>query len=418
MFSLPPLLSPARATVQPIPHALACMASIAIGALVALTTWYPGHWHMLLLLLPAVWSRVRGHTSAFAIWIGYYLAGARDIPVVCMRFFADYGELTRPEALMLGIAFWIAQACVLATPWAILKPASNASASHHALCAVVATTLATVPPLGIIGWLSPAYVASKLFPGWKAPGLVLGITAIACAASISRARFARQVATLLVILSLLARSVASEPVVSSRWTGLDTRLGRFDQSSYASLYARTHQVQAIAQRAFSKGATVVVLPEEIVGLWRPGTEYWWRDDIQALTAAKRTLIVGMDLTASDTPFRYTDSAVIVGADQGRLDSRQPVPAALWRPGAAVSAARGSLSQPYVVVAGKSVAVSICYEDLLWWPHWRILLQSPDVIVSLSNSWFDSDLALAHIQRQGIAAIARLSGVPLLRAVNR
>ncbi|WP_240202023.1 hypothetical protein [Burkholderia sp. LMG 13014] len=48
----------------------------------------------------------------------------------------------------------------------------------------------------------------------------------------------------------------------------------------------------------------------------------------------------------------------------------------------------------------------------------MLLQSSDVLVSLSNSWFDSDLALAHIQRQGIAAIARLSGTPLLRAVNR
>nr|WP_258187838.1 conjugal transfer protein TraB [Trinickia symbiotica] len=384
----------------------------------ALAAWYPGHWQVLLLLLPAVWSRVRGRASAFAIWIGYYLAGARDIPLVTMRFFSGYGELTRPEGLALGVAFWIGQACVLATPWALLKPDSDSSATRHALCAAVATMLVTVPPLGIIGWLSPAYVASALFPGWKAPGLVFGITATACAASVSRARFARQVATLLVILSVVARSVASAPVVPSRWTALDTRLGRFDQSSYASLYARTQQVQAIAQRAFSKGATVVVLPEEIVGLWRPATEYWWRDDIQAFAAAKRTLIVGMDLTVSVTPFRYTDSAVVVGVNHGRLDSRQPVPAALWRPGAAVSAIRGSLTQPYVMVAGKSVAFSICYEDLLWWPHWRILLQSPDVIVSLSNSWFDSDLALAHIQRQGIAAIARLSGVPLLRAVNR
>lgn len=418
MFSLPPRLRLARATAQPVPHALACVASIATGALVALAAWYPGHWQVLLLLLPAVWSRVRGRTSAFAIWIGYYLAGARDIPVVGMRFFSGYGELTRPEALMLGVAFWIAQACVLATPWAVLKPETNASAARHSGCAAIATMLATVPPIGIIGWLSPAYVASTLFPGWKAPGLVLGITATACAASISRARFARQLATLLAILSLLALSLASAPVAPSRWTALDTRLGRFDQSSYASLYARTQQVQAIAQRAFSKGATVVVLPEEIVGLWRPATDYWWRDDIQALAAAQRTLIVGMDLTASDTPFRYTDSAVIVGADHGRLDSRQPVPAALWRPGAAVSAIRGSLTQPYVMVAGKSVAFSICYEDLLWWPHWRILLRSPDVLVSLSNGWFDSDLALAHIQRQGIAAVARLSGVPSLHAVNR
>jgi apolipoprotein N-acyltransferase len=75
-------------------------------------------------------------------------------------------------------------------------------------------------------------------------------------------------------------------------------------------------------------------------------------------------------------------------------------------------------QPYLTVDGKRVAFSMCYEDLLWWPHWRMLLQSPDVLISLSNGWFDSDLALAHIQRQGIAAIAHLSGTPMLRAVNR
>lgn len=373
---------------------------------------------MLLLILPAVWSRVRGRIPALAIWMGYYLAGARDIPVVSMRFFSGYGELTRPEAFVLGLLFWVTQACVLATPWVVLKPEPNAGAARYALCAAVAAVLVTVPPFGIIGWLSPAYVASALFPGWKAAGLVLGVAAIACAASVSRSRFARHVATLLLILSAVAHSVASAPDGPSGWVALDTRFGRFDQSRYASLYARMQQVKVITQRAFTAGATVVVLPEEIVGLWRPAMDYWWRDDLQALATAKRTLIIGMDLTVSGTPLRYTDSAIIVGASHGRIDSRQPVPAALWRPGATVSAIRGDLMQPYTKLAGKRVAFSICYEDLLWWPHWRVLLQSPHVIVSLSNSWFDSDLALAHIQRQGIAAVARLSGTRLLRAVNQ
>ncbi|MEC5406566.1 conjugal transfer protein TraB [Paraburkholderia sp. MPAMCS5] len=350
--------------------------------------------------------------------MSYYLVGARDIPLVCMRFFSGYGELSRPEAFMLGLLFWSAQACVLATPWALLKPQSNASAARYALCAASATVLVTVPPLGIIGWLSPAYVASTLFPSWKAPGLILGLTAIACAAAFSHCRFARQAAMLLLILSAVAHSVENARVVPSRWVALDTRFGRFDQSSYALLYARTQLVEATTQRAFTAGATVVVLPEEIVGLWRPALAYWWRKDLQALAAENRTLIIGLDLTVSGKPFRYTDSALIVGANHGRLDSRQPVPAALWRPGAAVSAIRGSLMQPYLTVDRKRLAFSMCYEDLLWWPHWRMLLQSPDVLISLSNGWFDSDLALAHIQRQSIAAIAHLSGTPMLRAVNR
>lgn len=418
MFSLHSRLPPAHTFFRTVPHWLVCAASTATGALVALAAWYPGHWQVFLLLLPAAWSRVRGRSAAFAIWVGYYLTGARDIPVVSMRFFSGYGEVMRPEALLLGFALWIAQAFVLAAPWALLKPEANATAIHHASRAAVATVLVTVPPLGIIGWLSPAYVSSELFPDWKLAGLVLGVTALACGASVSQSRLARHIATLLLILSLVARGFAVVPVSPSRWVAPDTRFGRFDQSSYVLLYSRTQQVRALAQRTFAAGATVVVLPEEIVGLWRPAMGYWWHDDIQAFTATNRTLIIGMDLTVSGTPLRYTDSAVIVGANHGRMDSRQPVPVTLWRPGATVSAIRGSLMQPYATVAGKSVAFSICYEDLLWWPHWRLLLQSPDVLVSLSNSWFDSDLALADIQRQGIAAIARLSGAPLLRAVNR
>jgi hypothetical protein len=254
-----------------------------------------------------------------------------------MRFFSGFGELTRYEAFMLGLLFWSAQACVLATPWAVLKPEPSGTAARHAFCAAIATALVTVPPLGIIGWLSPAYVASTLFPGWKAPGLILGVTAIGCAAAFSHCRFARQAAMLLLILSAAAHSVENARVVPSRWVALDTRFGRFDQSSYAFIYARTQLVEAITQRAFTAGATVVVLPEEIVGLWRPAMAYWWRKDIQALVAANRTLIIGVDLTVSGMPFRYTDSALIVGASHGRIDSRQPVPAALWRPGAAVSA---------------------------------------------------------------------------------
>lgn len=63
-------------------------------------------------------------------------------------------------------------------------------------------------------------------------------------------------------------------------------------------------------------------------------------------------------------------------------------------------------------------MSLCYEDLLWWPHWRTLLDRPDILISLSNGWFDAGLALPEIQQQGIASVARLAGAPLLRATNR
>jgi apolipoprotein N-acyltransferase len=78
---------------------------------------------------------------------------------------------------------------------------------------------------------------------------------------------------------------------------------------------------------------------------------------------------------------------------------------------------GALDQPYLVINGLRTAVSICYEDALLWPHWRMLFDRPDVIVSVANNWFNSSLYDAQAQRQSIESVARLVGRPLLRAVN-
>jgi len=389
-----------------------------MGIAVAVLAWYPGNDAITLLVLPAAWSRLRGRAVAFVLWVTYYLAGARDIPIVCQRFFAGYHELARPMALGFGLAFWLLQAIVLAMPWAVLKPGPAASGSSHVWRAMLATMLATLPPVGIIGWLSPLHVASTLYPGWRLAGMGLGMAAVCAAAT--RPCCPRTWLAWAALGGLSACAHWQEPPRSppAGWLAVDTALGRFDQSSYPSLYERTTQLQAIARHAFASGATVVILPEEIAGLWRPASALWWRADIENMRAAGQTLVIGMDIGVKIMPFRYTDSAVIIGAAHGRLDSRQPVPLALWRPGGPVSAVRGKLAQPYPVIAGRRAAMSLCYEDLLWWPHWRTLLDKPDVLVSQSNGWFDADLALSQIQQQGIASVARLAGVPLLRATNR
>ena len=127
--------------------------------------------------------------------------------------------------------------------------------------------------------------------------------------------------------------------------------------------------------------------------------------------------MGVDLRVSESPRRYADSAIVLGAGDGRFDSRQPVQAGLWRPMAPLSAVLGDLSQDFLTIDGHRAAFSICYEDFLFWPHWRLFLVRPDVLLGLANNWFDDGLAVGEIQRQSISSIARIAGVPLLRAVN-
>ncbi|CAM2175361.1 conjugal transfer protein TraB [Burkholderia orbicola] len=395
-----------------------CGVAAATGIMVALLTWYPGHDALVLLALPAAWSKSRGRLACFTLWAAYYLTGARDIPVVCERFFAGYHDLTAPVAFALGIACWLLQALVLALPWTILKPGPAASAMNHAWRVALAALAVTVPPIGIIGWLSPLHVASALYPGWRLAGMVLGMAALGVAGMPRWTRKVWLAGALLAALSMCAHWQRTPPDSPVQWTAVNIALGRFDQSTYPSLYARTLRLRAVVERAFAGGARVVILPEEIAGLWRPAMTLWWRQDIERMRAAGQTLLIGMDIGVSTTPFRYTDSAVVTGAGRGRMDSRQPVPVALWQPGGLISAIRGDITQPFLTIAGRRAAMSLCYEDLLWWPHWRTLLDRPDVLISQSNGWFNAGLALPEIQQQGIASVARLAGAPLLRATNR
>src|ERR1700756_464259 len=100
------------------------------------------------------------------------MTGARDIPLVCGRFFAGYGELSTSAALALGIVFWLGQAVMLAASWALLTPRDGGA--RRGGRAVLAIIFVSLPPLGIIGRLSPVHVASALYPRWQLTGLMFG----------------------------------------------------------------------------------------------------------------------------------------------------------------------------------------------------------------------------------------------------
>lgn len=407
-----------RRSPRALPWALIGYA--AAGAGVALLAWYPGQWLALLLVLPWLWRRAATRGQTLALWAGYYLVCARDIPAMCARFFPGYGELSHGAAWALGALLWLAQGLVLAAPWAILRPTTEASIGSTSMRTVAAVLLVSVPPLGIIGWVSPLHVASALFPGWGVAGLMLGIAAL-CAAAAWPALSQQKRLSVAVLVGLAAATANlryAAPAPPTGWRAIDLALGRLDGTTFASRYARSDAVLRATAAALKGGARVVILPEEIIGAWRPSTAFWWQPLAAAAKAAGQTVVLGADIISHEAPLRYTDSALLLGAGAGRLDSRQPMPAGLWRPGAAISAQLGALDQPYLHIGGRRAAVSICFEDFLWWPHWKMLVDPPDVLLSLANGWFNSDLAVAQLQRQSIASLARLTRTALLRAVNR
>jgi len=138
--------------------------------------------------------------------MGHLLSDGRTRhPDHLRTLFPDNGELTGNVAFALGILFWIAQAVVLAAPWTMLKRLTMASAIGCAWQATLATLLVSLPSLGIIGWLSPLYLASTLYPGWQLVDLLPGVAVAARATTASRSR-----AAIGVCLALLAVPVPNE----------------------------------------------------------------------------------------------------------------------------------------------------------------------------------------------------------------
>lgn len=486
-----------RQTVAALVHATPFALA---GVVIALVSWSPGQWLVALLALPYLWARASCRRDAWALWFGYYACGARDIPLMTLRFFTGYHELSPAAALFAGVLLWILSGALLALPWAALRPRRHTSVLSVALRTFAALALVTLPPLGVIGWLSPALAAATLYPGFEAAGLALGLVCLIVSAVLGQ--LARHVGGLLaldpyptsptipytllparpiaylfhplprwrwldgaemrlhhtshaerhaerlldrmplialmsVVVLLSVSAVANitrqrhpAPAVPIGWIGLDTTLGRSSAPDYPSRYARTQTLQQLIDGpAFDGDTRVVVLPEEVVGPWTDATAWWWIPLAQRLAARGRTLVLGADVFQTERT--YIDSAIVLGAGVESpatqtlaavpYHARMPMPVGLWRPwadwGGGVTAMRGAYVQPYAPIDGRRVAFSLCYEDFLIWPHLRLLIDPPDVLLDLANLWFADDLAIARIQQQSIGAFARLAGVPVLRAEN-
>jgi hypothetical protein len=395
---------------------LAYAALSAIGAAIALVAWYPGHYLIALLLLPYAWAKTENRRHAFILWGSYFAVVLRDFALMAEHYIAGAGRMSASSAFCVGAAATMILSALLASPFVLL--AQRARKTTFSWRAVLASVVVTLPPIGIFGMGSPLHVSSALFPGLAGYGVGLSLAAIGVAAA-SPGPLRVMGFLILGCIAMFANATYVDRVPPQGWVALRTRFGQQSGEGYLALYKRAVDVQEAAQAAFASGATTVITPEEVAGPWRASSQFWWASLASNLRITKRTLLLGVETFTDESPdhVRFYDTLVAIGNAKGQFESRQPAPGGTWRPWAPVSSNLGALDQPYLVINGLRTAVSICYEDALLWPHWRMLFDRPDVIVSVANNWFNSSLYDAQAQRQSIESVARLVGRPLLRAVN-
>ena len=425
---------------QRLENALSFCAATAIG--LAVSTGHPvglaaAAGMPIACLLPA------SRKAAFESTLGYYTAGLWPMIPGLQRYI---GSSASP---LIPFAIWLFAAILLSMPWTIAWADRPATYVWRVPLAFVATT---IPPLGIIGFISPLTAAGYLFPstnwaGLAAVALLPGIL-LAARGITPRLRFAVlclvfTTGGFLAVSGRVRTPVEAETIPG--WVGVNTHFGDVSQPSRD--YAAAIFIQ---QKAAESPARVLIFPEFIVPRWSEATEAFWRRTLDRCRKRGQTLVIGAGLPSNarrkdhpaynfaaaidalqsgdsslgtvrdsirSSPESVENTLLILGASSGKLYQRVPVPIGMWRPFSNVSVPLRVNGPGVIEIDHQRAAVLICYEEMLTFPVLASMLQHPTAIIGISNSfWFDETTIPAY-QAAALRGWARLFRLPLFMAVN-
>ncbi|MHB1670321.1 carbon-nitrogen hydrolase family protein [Thiomonas sp.] len=299
----------------------------------------------------------------------------------------------------------------LAMPWAL--------AAHWPglLFALAATAL---PPLGVVGWLSPLNAAGMLFPGMGWIGLALAVgsmlamhSALSVLAGQGRpGLFADASWSMLlfaVIVAIGANLLASPASTPPGWVGVQTHV----IPSKGNILRAIQNNQSIvdAGLAQGKGASVVIFPEAVLENWLPGT----RQQFAQAVPAGQIWLVGAQVGRSDAVITVTHrwtipmplakaAGLLLGGD--------------WQPWKK-DTLRPAWVQRTFNLDGNRVWAALCVEQVQPWTWLEAMWQKPGVILAMSNAWWAPPGSSAPgIQEASTKAWVRLTGMQVVWAVNR
>jgi hypothetical protein len=355
------------------------------------------------MLFPALWALSPTRTVAACAAAGYFLSASRGLPEGIATFYESQ--------LALGVALWLAASLPFVVVHAIFWTPQDGWL--RALRYLLAASIMSVPPCGIVGWAHPITAAGILFPGWKWAGLAA--TAMLMLAMTTRRRPFAAAAMVACWAWSAATWTASAP--PEGWTGMDTHFG--GAAGHFADYTQHIETVRRARSAAAEGRSIVVLPESAGGLWTPTVDRIWRRELEGTDF---TIIAG---AAVVNRHGYDNVMLEITAQRSRIiySQRMPVPISMWQPWLAWFGMNGGarmdfFANPITSVEGTKVAPLICYELLVVWPIIQSMLRGPQMMVAIGNGWWTTGTDIIAVQRATAAAWSSLFNVPSVVAFNR
>ena len=365
------------------------------------------------------------------------------------------------HSFLLGIPIWAGATMLLSVPWTLAwTPKNDLQVLWRVHLAEIA---GIIPPIGVAGFISPVTGAGYLFPGTGWAGLIATMMLPGILLALVTSKGSRHILgvalSAVIALGLGSQCLAPNYVKPpANWEAVSTHYGDVSRPFQDFVAA-----QSIQQSVAASSAKVLIFPEAVVPRWSNATKEFWRQTLANCRARGQILAIGaglprnavgakdearevdlvksydftaairalqvdgrqlrptLNLAANPNASDYVDSfdntLLFQGAESATFYQRVPVPIGMWQP----FGKRGvqlRLNSPGVVrIDGQRVAVLICYEQILTYPILASMLQSPTVLVGISNMFWFADTPIPRYQASALRAWARLFRVPYLLAVN-
>ncbi len=363
---------------------------------------WPAGAAVLSLLLPAGIIQAERKSARWLLAFIWFLAGSVSIVPAAAGFFGS-------QALGFGVAAWVASSALLALPWVIANTPARA---------IAAVLLDAIPPIGLIGWLSPLTAAGWLFPGQGLAGVLGCLMVMAWIAAVANQcaghRHSRVYLTggILVVWSVFVNLLYIPPAAPAGWVGIQTSI----PPSNGNVFQAITNNRALIAAGQSQGAHAkyLLFPEAVLDDWWPGT----RSQIAAAVPHGQTWIIGAETQGAGASW---DALVIARAHHTNprpvFRASLPMPVSMWRPGFAESF-QAAWHEPVQEIGGHRVWASICFDQVLPWVWIDGMIQRPDLVLLPSNDWWAQPWNSApEIQKVQTEGWIRVMGVPAIFANN-
>ena len=382
-------------------RALHTLAYPAIGALIGYIAWgISPHLIPVSLLLFVGYGASEKRLHAFLLMLAYFLCGTRGMIEGTINYYGG--------APLLAIGFWLAASIGFVGVYTVLW---SDNAKRRTWGFLIALFLLAVPPLGIIGYISPITSAGILYP--NAGFIGLGLTIIVMVVSVYfPLKRAIKIAAPFCFIALILNLTNSHELPMDNWEAVTTHTAFVPNSDNFEAHLN---MEVLADKLIrNSAATNIVFPESSLKMLTPDTGFIWslyaRSNDKTIYAGGQKEIDGKFY---NTVIRFapkSDPEVV-------YRQRMPVPFSMWRPWRTESIEATFFDTPVFDTGQQRIGFLICYEQLLVWPYIQSRLAGADSYVGIANHWWFADTTVPRIEEHSLIAWSRLFGLNLESSIN-